>query len=87
MHALLSVLPDRTGFDNRLAEITERITKNREYAGVHYESDSAAGETLAQAIWDLAHTLPSFDALINVARSEWNRPAQSGLSFIQGAGA
>ncbi len=50
-----------------------RVAVNREIAGVHYPSDSAAGRLLARQIVDLMLENPSYAALVESARSEWTQ--------------
>jgi hypothetical protein len=51
-------------------EAADRIAENREYAGVHYASDSAVGVELSRAIFPIfeAHAAAAFDA---ARRAEW----------------
>ena len=67
-----------------LDRTARRIAENREWAGVHYSSDTAAGETLARQIWRLIEDNVNFYRLITAARSEWlpDRAIQSGYSFL-----
>lgn len=84
-HALLAVIEGRsnfTAFETRLKDIADRVAENREFAGVHYKSDSDAGRALAQSIWDIAKLRPSVQALIAEAQNEWDRDIQAGLSFF-----
>ena len=84
-HALMAVIqgrPNAADFDTRLTQIANRIAENREFAGVHYKSDSDAGRDLAQAIWDIAKVRPAVLALIAEAQNEWGRDIQAGLSFF-----
>jgi hypothetical protein len=61
-----------------IGELAARIAINREFALVHYRSDSDAGEALAQAIWDLVMKNANFQAFIEAARAEWlNRPGSA----------
>jgi acid phosphatase (class A) len=48
-----------------------RVAVNREIAGVHYPSDSAAGRLLARQIVDLMLRDRSFAALVESAKAEW----------------
>ncbi len=48
-----------------------RIGKNRELAGVHYPSDTAAGRQVARQLVDLFLTNREFAALLREARAEW----------------
>ncbi len=46
------------------------VAINREIAGVHYVSDSAAGRDLAKQIYDLLKKLPEYQALVKAAKEE-----------------
>lgn len=48
-----------------------RVAVNREIAGVHYPSDSAAGRLLARQIVDLMLGNREFRALVESAKAEW----------------
>ncbi len=48
-----------------------RIGKNREIAGVHYPSDTAAGQMLARQIVDLLLAHPDFARQLQAATAEW----------------
>lgn len=48
-----------------------RVAVNREIAGVHYPSDSAAGRLLARQIVDLMLQNPEYARLVESAKSEW----------------
>ncbi len=48
-----------------------RVAVNREIAGVHYPSDTAAGRLLARQIIDLMLEDPAFSALVEEAKAEW----------------
>ena len=52
----------------------ERIRKNREVAGVHYPSDSEAGVLLAQQLVPILRSDPNFNALFDIAKTEWGEP-------------
>jgi membrane-associated phospholipid phosphatase len=58
-----------------LVALADRISRNREIAGLHYPSDTKAGLKLAQAITEkilLDKTyLPKFAKLVENARKEW----------------
>lgn len=71
-HFVALVVGETTGredIEDALWAAADRITENREYAGLHYRSDSACGVTLAHAI------LPTFLAehadAVAQARAEW----------------
>jgi acid phosphatase (class A) len=49
----------------------DAIAKNREIAGVHYPSDSAAGVLLAKQVFTLMMANPEFKKRFDDARSEW----------------
>ena len=72
MHLLamiLSKLSPRksTVFENRANE----IAVHREVAGLHYHSDTLAGELVAKQVMDLLMQNPNFIKLLNEAKSEW----------------
>ncbi len=57
-----------------LGALARRIARNREIAGLHYASDTAAGQKLAQAIFNVLNDgakMPRFAAALNKARNEW----------------
>ncbi|MGD4150926.1 hypothetical protein QT608_22480, partial [Xanthomonas citri pv. citri] len=67
--------PERTTIEKSLGVLADRISRNREIAGLHYPSDTRAGVTLAAAITakillDRAY-LPKFAELVENARREW----------------
>jgi len=68
-----------------LDDIAARIAENREWAGVHYKSDSDAGRSLAQSIWTLIGRNDNFARLIEDAKDEWkpDRAIQSGYQFLE----
>lgn len=49
----------------------EQIALNREIAGVHYPSDSAAGALLAQQLFDVFMKSEKFLGLLEAAKKEW----------------
>jgi hypothetical protein len=67
-----------------LENITERIAVNREWAGVHYRSDTEAGKKLALDVWALIARNNNFIELIKQAKLEWqpSRAVQSGQQFL-----
>ncbi|NKB55969.1 MAG: hypothetical protein GKS00_06505 [Alphaproteobacteria bacterium] len=73
---------ERFVIEQRLDETAERIGVNREYAGVHYASDTHSGMCLAHDIWQVASKNPTFIRFIKAAQEEWARSEQSGLSII-----
>ena len=54
-------------FENRADE----ISFHREVAGLHYHSDSVAGQLVAQQIMDMLLQNPDFVKLLNDSKSEW----------------
>lgn len=53
-----------------------RVATNREIAGVHYPSDSAAGKMLAEQVVAYFVNIPSVARLIEEARAEWSSASQ-----------
>ncbi len=51
--------------------IADEVSANREWAGVHYRSDSEAGKALAEKIWALGESNQTFKELMDRAREEW----------------
>jgi len=49
----------------------ERIARNREIAGLHYPSDSAAGRALAQQLFAVLSRDPNFVQQFWLAKKEW----------------
>lgn len=66
-YLLSEILP---GKDAQLRMEAEQIAKNREIAGVHYESDTEAGKLLAQQFVNLLLANPEIKSLVNAARNE-----------------
>jgi hypothetical protein len=60
-----------------LTALALRIRRNREIAGLHFKSDSEAGEALAAALFDVLSgvaplpTIQIFDDTLNDAANEW----------------
>jgi membrane-associated phospholipid phosphatase len=62
-------------FIGDLTALADRIARNREIAGLHYPSDSAAGKTLAANLLTQLNTLGSgslFNTTIAAAAAEWS---------------
>jgi hypothetical protein len=82
---LAEVLPgqllDRNG---PLQELADRIARNREVLGLHYPSDSRAGEKLAIGSFLLLRKCPTVAAIIEASRQEWD-PSSAGSDNRVGA--
>lgn len=59
-----------------------RIAKNREYAGVHYSSDSEAGFRLAEQVFLLFKKSQSFKERMNLAKQYWKMKKVGHLNGI-----
>ena len=53
-----------------LMALADRIAQNREIAGVHFPSDSAAGKRLAEMILPLLKRCPTFMRSLAAAKAE-----------------
>ena len=83
---VLAIDPEAHG----IRKIAENIGKNREYAGVHYESDTLAGQKLAEDLFHLIvlnseqtqdgweYFSDMFKELFDEAVAEWRRLIQTG---------
>ena len=73
------ILTSATGqFAQSIAQcyaLADDIAKNRERAGVHYPSDSAAGKQLADIFVEEASKFPPFQNRLVQARQEWGLKA------------
>lgn len=65
------MLSPREEWSELLKALAARISINREYAGVHYPSDTEAGERLAAQTFQVLRGLDSFNALLGDAGKEW----------------
>jgi hypothetical protein len=54
-----------------LEALAWRIARNREIAGLHYASDSIAGEQLATAILPYLQGTHEYQTVLLEARKEW----------------
>jgi len=77
MHLMAKLLADLAGVDLKGSLIERRadeVAKNRERAGVNYPSDTDAGRTLADRIFDiLRDNCPEFGSMLMQAKqAEWN---------------
>jgi acid phosphatase (class A) len=51
--------------------LADRIARNREIAGLHYESDTAAGVAIARSILPLLATTARYQTTRDAAKLEW----------------
>ena len=68
------MLPQQSGVDVALDALAARNARNREIAGLHYESDSTAGKHLAGAVFQILNDpamARTFGAAMERAESEW----------------
>lgn len=73
-YALAYLYADKAMFPDlrfKLLDQAKVVARNREIAGLHYKSDSAAGNHLAQAVVNLMLNNPKFKALVDAAKLEW----------------
>lgn len=67
--------PDRGNISADLRVLADRIGRNREIAGLHYESDTAGGVALAQSVFDTLtnaqNPVSKFADAITAAVEEW----------------
>lgn len=61
----------------QLIELADDVAFNREVAGVHFRSDSIAGQQLAEQVVELLVANPVFANMLRLARVEW--PGNLGL--------
>lgn len=54
-----------------LEALADRIGKNREIAGVHYRSDTAAGKAIARLVFPYLQQCATFSAAVDAAKVEW----------------
>lgn len=59
------------GLKSQLLGLADDIAFNREVAGVHFSSDSAAGKSLADQVFKLLMQQPAFTRLLPLVRAEW----------------
>jgi subtilisin family serine protease len=72
-HALAEVIGDDAKLIARIFDIARRVAVNREWAGLHYPSDTAAGEKLARRLFPIVRQV--FANLIDDAVEEWQESA------------
>ena len=66
--------PDPDGADlerNPYEEMARRVARNREVMGLHYPSDSRAGQALARELFPALAAEADFQALLARAKEEW----------------
>ncbi len=84
--ALKDTLPTDASYDPMRADIediAEGVAERREAAGVHYESDTTAGELLAARCWTMFLGHAPFQPLIDGARKDWSdNMVMSGRTFL-----
>ena len=68
-HALSEVIGDDAQMIARVFEIARNIAQNREWAGLHYSSDTKAGENLARLLFPIMREV--FGELIKEAAAEY----------------
>jgi membrane-associated phospholipid phosphatase len=66
--ALMQVMPKNR--HAALQAMADRIGKNRERAGVHFESDTAGGKEIAAKIFPYLQKCPTFYAALEAAKAE-----------------
>ena len=69
-HAMTEIMGDRSGHVAAFFDIAQRIAINREWAGMHYASDSRAGQIIAQTCWPVLKVL--IDPLITQVVHDMN---------------
>jgi hypothetical protein len=68
---VLSLAPQQAAMTTDLEALAWRIARNREIAGLHYPSDSLAGEQLATAILPYLQSTQEYQTVLPNARNEW----------------
>ena len=62
-------------YEQRMFDIATRVSENREYAGVHYASDTQAGKKLAEQFFPFVRR--AYTQEFERARKEWPSPGQT----------
>jgi len=65
--ALGEIIP---GAKSALMALARRIGRNREVAGVHFPSDTAAGREIAEAVFPYLMRGATFRAVLDAAKNE-----------------
>jgi hypothetical protein len=60
-----------------LGALADRIARNREIAGLHYPSDSAAGVNLAGQILPIVQGMQEYKDALAIAQAEWVPPGSN----------
>ena len=71
MNDVLNGLPQQRTMVDNLWTLADRIARNREIAGLHYESDTAAGVAIARSILPLLATTARYQTTRDAAKLEW----------------
>lgn len=66
--ALAALTPSET---RKILLLANEISENREYAGLHYQSDTIAGELLARRMTEILASNEIFQAAFLAAATEW----------------
>lgn len=70
-HMMAQAMADvRPFMADALTALADRIGRNREVAGVHFPSDTAAGRVIARAAYPLLKTCPTYAQVLAEARKE-----------------
>lgn len=79
MVALLLSYADPENRDSYIG-LAKEIAHRREIAGVHYPSDTKAGQELAQAMFDRLLALPDFEKKLQLAAKSYIKPPAAGAA-------
>jgi hypothetical protein len=71
MNDVLNGLPQQKTMVDDLWTLADRIARNREIAGLHYESDTAAGVAFARSILPLLASTGRYQTTRDAAKLEW----------------
>lgn len=72
IHLIQKILTDLDPQNSEVYKVVaERVARNREIAGVHYPSDSKAGEILAEELYKRLQNDEIFLSLMTKAKQEW----------------
>ncbi|MBV8650711.1 MAG: PA-phosphatase, partial [Alphaproteobacteria bacterium] len=69
---VLSSAPQKAAMKTDLDALAWRIARNREIAGLHYPSDSAAGKKLAADILPYLQSTSEYQTVLPLAQQEWS---------------